>query len=57
MQLQVPPALHAEFVRIVSSLPEDARADVLQQVGPHGIASFVHVFHEQTRAASAARVQ
>ncbi|WIA17386.1 hypothetical protein OEZ85_014244 [Tetradesmus obliquus] len=57
MQLQVPPALYAEFVRIVSGLPEYSRAEVLQQVGPHGIASFVHVFYEQTRAAGAAPVQ
>jgi hypothetical protein len=33
----VQPALHAEFVRILSTLPEAARVGVLQQVGPAGI--------------------
>jgi phosphotransferase system IIA component len=51
---QVPSALHAEFVRIVSGLPELVRVGVLQQVGPAGVADFVRVYHERTAATAAA---
>jgi hypothetical protein len=50
----VPPAQYAEFVRIVSGLPEAVRVSVLQQVGPAGIADFVRVYHEKTAATAAA---
>jgi hypothetical protein len=51
---EVPAALQVEFGRIIAAVPEDKRAGLLQQVGPHNVASFVRVFHEQTAGMCAA---